>query len=148
MMKIININEENLHIFQVLQEYRLMIILKVTKKQCSNLSVENTILEKPQGKFLGLKDLLICWFLYNLFISIVNYLINTKQKQLLILHFSCSSGFLGENDWKFYHTWIKLCRPLKNLCCVVFINIWRTAELYLPLKKPFLPLESDIYHSY
>ena len=98
MMKIININEENLHIFQVLQEYRLMIILKVTKKQCSNLSVENTILEKPQGKFLGLKGLLICWFLYNLFISIVNYLINTKQKQLLILHFSCSSGFLGEND--------------------------------------------------
>ena len=57
MMKIVNINIENLHIFLTtwkisvpfLGEMCIMITLKVTKIQGFKLSLENTVLEKPQA---------------------------------------------------------------------------------------------------
>ena len=56
-MKIVNMDEENLHIFWMTWEISmkcsgkmwLMIILKVTKNQGFTLSVEDTVLKKPQG---------------------------------------------------------------------------------------------------
>ena len=57
-MKIVNIEEENVQIFQTNWEISikfsektwLMIILKVTKNQDFSLSLVNTILEKPKGE--------------------------------------------------------------------------------------------------
>ena len=57
-MKIVNIEEENVQIFQTNWEISikfsektwLMIILKVTKNQDFSLSLVNTILEKPKGR--------------------------------------------------------------------------------------------------
>ena len=57
LMKLANIDEENLHIFlatwgtlmKFSEKMCLIIILKVTKKQGFTSSVENTVLKKPQG---------------------------------------------------------------------------------------------------
>ena len=62
LVKIINIEEENLHIFTATLVISmifsamiwLMIISKVTKKQSFTLSLENTFYEKPQeGSQIG-----------------------------------------------------------------------------------------------
>ena len=57
LMKLANIDKENLHIFQTTWgssmkfsgKMCLVIILKVTKKQGFTTSLENTVLKKPQG---------------------------------------------------------------------------------------------------
>ena len=56
-MKIVDIDGENLHIFgttwgisiKFSEKMWLMIILKVTKKQAFNRSLEDTFFKKPQG---------------------------------------------------------------------------------------------------
>ena len=56
LMKIVNIDRENLHTFwttggismKFWEKMRLMIILKVTKNQGFNLSLRDILLEKPQ----------------------------------------------------------------------------------------------------
>ena len=66
-MKIVNIDEESLHMFwtssgismKFSEKVWLMIILNITKNQDFTLSLKNTFLEKPQGSnwppsFLGL----------------------------------------------------------------------------------------------
>ena len=58
MAKIVEIDKEKLHILrstsEILMNFAetmcLTIILKVTKNQCCTLSLENTVLEKPQGR--------------------------------------------------------------------------------------------------
>ena len=58
MIKIVNTGEENLYIFRttwgILMKFSgkisLMIILKITKSQGFNPSLENAVLEKQQGK--------------------------------------------------------------------------------------------------
>ena len=58
LIKLANIDDKNLHIFwktwaisiKSSGKMCLMIILKVTKKQCVTPSLENKVLEKPQGK--------------------------------------------------------------------------------------------------
>ena len=57
LLKLVNIDEENLHIFQTTWgismkfsgKMCLVIILKVTKKKGFTPSLENTVLKKPQG---------------------------------------------------------------------------------------------------
>ena len=50
MMKIVNIDEENLHIsMKFSRKMPLKIILKVTKIKGFTVSLEDTFLEKPQG---------------------------------------------------------------------------------------------------
>ena len=64
-MKIANIEEENLHIFwttwgtsmKVLGKMWLMTMLKVTEKQAFKLTLKNAFLEKPQGGSIGTPQL-------------------------------------------------------------------------------------------
>ena len=54
-MKIVNIDGENLHIswgisMKFSEKMRLLIILKVKENQDFTLSLEDTFLEKPQGR--------------------------------------------------------------------------------------------------
>ena len=156
MMEIVNIEEENLHIFWItwgnsLKSSRkawLMIILKLTKKQGFILSLENTIFEKLQWVSLfRVKLTLTCCRPFQAMLSL-DYFHLYAVILLMIYLWSRTAVFL--NSWEARHkrllqNWLQIRKknPNENLDWSLIKNsfnlfaLWKNRTLSFDVKSSF-----------
>ena len=116
LMKIVNIDEENLHIFRKIWRMSmtfsgkmcLMIILKVTKKQGFTLSLEDTVLKNSQGGSHWPPSLLKVNFYYtkvNAWSPWIPCCFYNEQYQSWFIHFSVykNNPLFSRFLWKLVH---------------------------------------------